>query len=320
MFLPRVNPAARTMLPDFFMSAYPLFQSEAVIMIKVLELPAGQDLSELSRELWVRKIGHQIRQNQQIQEIFLANPEHYPQLMQLVQDWHRGELAYTVEPEKTQPLNLNSGFKAVAQWPLTAVILIVSGLLTAMINFEPEPNWLASFTIVPFEQVRNGLAYLPLWQTLQTGEIWRLLTPAFLHFGALHLIFNSLWVWELGRLIERQQTTFHLMSLFLVSGISANLAQYLMGDILFGGLSGVVYGLLGYCWFWDRFARQPIFYIRKPVFVFLLIWLLFCMVGGASMLGFGEVANAAHVAGLVTGSLWALISVTLSGKSRFSQR
>ncbi|WP_086481358.1 rhomboid family intramembrane serine protease [Oceanospirillum sanctuarii] len=287
-------------------------------MIKVLELPVDQDLSELSRELWVRKIGHQIRQTSRTQEIFLAKPEDYPQLMQLVQDWHRGELAYTIEPESSeQTLNLKAGLQAAGHWPLTALILLISGLVTAMISFEPQPNWLASLTIVPFEQVRNGLAYLPLWQTLQTGEVWRLLTPAFLHFGALHLIFNSLWVWELGRMIERQQSTFNLALLFLVSGISANLAQYLMGDILFGGLSGVVYALLGYCWFWDRFARQPIFYIRKPVFVFLLIWLVFCLVGGASMLGLGEIANAAHVGGLVSGSLWALISVTLSGKSRF---
>lgn len=290
-------------------------------MIKVLELPADQDLSELSRELWVRKIGHQIRQNQHAQEIFLANPEHYPQLMQLVQDWHRGELAYTVEPESSeQSLNLKAGLQAAGQWPLTALILIVSGLVTALISFEPEPNWLASLTIVPFEQVRNGLAYLPLVQTLQTGEVWRLLTPAFLHFGMLHLIFNSLWVWEMGRMIERQQSTLRLALLFLVSGISANLAQYVMGDILFGGLSGVVYGLLGYCWFWDRFAQQPIFYIRKPVFVILLVWLVFCMVGGASLLGLGEVANAAHVAGLVTGSLWALLSVKLSGQSRLGHR
>jgi len=320
MFLPRVNPAARTMLPDFFMSAYQPFQSETVIMIKVLELPAGQDLSELSRELWVRKIGHQIRQNQQAQEVFLANPEHYPQLMQLVDDWHKGQLAYTVEPEKTNSHNLNKLIKMAVDWPLTALILLMSCLVTMMISIESQPVWLAGLSIVPFKQVFGGLSYQPLLPTLSDGDLWRLITPAFLHFGVMHLIFNSLWVWELGRMIERQQSTLRLLILFLVSGISANLAQYLMGDILFGGLSGVVYGLLGYCWFWDRFARQPVFYIRKPVFVILLVWLVFCMVGGASMLGLGDVANAAHVAGLVTGSLWALISVTLSGQSRLNHR
>lgn len=285
-------------------------------MIKVLELPADQNLSELSRELWVRKIGHQIRHNGPVQEIFLANPEHYPELMLLVQEWQRGDLAYTVEPEKSgRSLDWKLALSALAQWPLTALILLISGLVTAMITFEAQPVWLASLSIVPFKQVFAGLSYQPLLPTLQDGDLWRLITPAFLHFGALHLIFNSLWVWEMGKLIERQQSTLHLLLLFLISGISANLSQYMMGDILFGGLSGVVYGLLGYCWFWDRFAAQPIFYIRKPVFVLLMIWLVFCLVGGASMLGLGEVANAAHVAGLVSGSLWALIRVALSRRS-----
>ncbi|OOV86613.1 rhomboid family intramembrane serine protease [Oceanospirillum linum] len=289
-------------------------------MIKVLELPADKDLAELSRELWVRKIGHQIRQSETKQEIFLANPKDYPELLALVQDWQNGTLAYTIEPEKDPSEGLREGWAAMKQWPLTAIILLISGLITALISFEPNPNWLAHFTIVPFEQVNRGLAYLPLWPTLQGGEIWRLITPVFLHFGIMHLIFNSLWVWEMGRLIERQQSSGHLAVLFLVSGVIANLAQYIVGDILFGGLSGVVYALLGYCWFWDRFAASPQFFIRKPVFIILLVWLVFCLVGGTSMLGFGEVANAAHIAGLVSGSLWALISVKLSGKNRSNMR
>lgn len=285
-------------------------------MIKVLELPAGEDLSELSRELWVRKIGHQIRQTQNAQEILLANPEHYPELLQLVQDWQSGNLAYTIEPEASRSVDLKAGLTAMLQWPLTAAILLISGLVTALISFESEPVWLARFSIVYFEQVSQGLAYIPLWPTLQEGQIWRLISPAFLHFGAMHLIFNSLWVWEMGRMIERQQSTRHLAVLFLISGVVANLAQYMMGDILFGGLSGVVYALLGYCWFWDRFARKPEFYIRRPVFIILLVWLVFCLVGGASMLGFGEVANAAHVAGLISGSVWAWLMIQISGKGK----
>lgn len=282
-------------------------------MIKVLELPPEADLSELSRELWLRKIGHQIRQGAAAQEVFLANPEHYPQLMALVDDWQRGELAYTVEVPDNADSALKGTLVSMRDWPVTAALLLLSALATLLISFEARPDWLARLSIVPFQQVAQGLAYQPLLATLSEGQIWRLITPAFLHFGLLHLIFNSLWVWEMGRLIEKLQSSRQLLVLFLVSGIAANLAQYMVGDILFGGLSGVVYALLGYCWFWDRFSGQALFQIRKPVFVILLVWLVFCLFGGAGMLGFGEVANAAHIGGLVTGTVWAFVQVRLRG-------
>ena len=43
-------------------------------MIKVLDVPVDQDLSELSRELWARRISHQIRHESDHQEIWLADP------------------------------------------------------------------------------------------------------------------------------------------------------------------------------------------------------------------------------------------------------
>lgn len=278
-------------------------------MIKVLELPRDKDISELSRELWVRKIGHQIRQTADCHEVLLANPDHYPELLKLAHEWQQGTLAYTLVADEESSSPLEGAGTAMAQWPVTAFLLLASGLATALISFESQPEWLARLSIVPFAQVAQGLAYTPLLQALGNGDIWRLVTPAFLHFGLVHLIFNGLWVWEMGRMIERQQSSLHLGILFLVCGITANVAQYAVGDILFGGLSGVVYALLGYCWFWDRLSAKPLFYIRKPVFVILMIWLVFCLFGGASLLGLGEIANAAHVAGLISGSLWAWLTL-----------
>jgi len=285
-------------------------------MIKVLELPHNKDLSELSHELWARKIGHQIRQSKDSQEIWLANPKDYPALLVMVEEWQRGELAYTVDSEPPSFDGIKNGLTDALRWPLTFVLLLISALITALISFDSQSHILSALSIVPFHQVPQGLSYLPLEQALKAGDIWRLLTPTFLHFGLLHLIFNGLWVWELGRMIEKRQSTIQLAVLFLISAIGANLTQYMMGDILFGGLSGVVYALLGYCWFWDRLAHQPIFYIRKPVFILLLVWLVFCLVGGSSLLGFGNVANAAHIAGLVSGSLWAFILVKFKGEGK----
>ena len=55
------------------------------------------------------------------------------------------------------------------------------------------------------------LVFEPLTATFAQQAYWRLVTPMLLHFSWLHLAFNLLWVWELGRRIEK----LHGISLFL---------------------------------------------------------------------------------------------------------
>ena len=71
-----------------------------------------------------------------------------------------------------------------------------------------------------------------------------------------HLIFNCLWVYILGKEIEDFDGKWLFLILILITSASSNYAQYAFsGPSIFGGLSGVVYGLLGFVLFKKHFQE-----------------------------------------------------------------
>jgi GlpG protein len=127
-------------------------------------------------------------------------------------------------------------------------------------------------------------------------EPWRVLTPILLHFGALHLIFNLLWWWTLGSLIERAQGTLQLALLTVGVALVSNAAQYHVDGPAFGGLSGVVYGLMGYLWVYGLLNPYAGFRLRPAIVNFMLLWMVLGFTGLI-----GPVANTAHLVGLLAG-------------------
>jgi GlpG protein len=110
-------------------------------------------------------------------------------------------------------------------------------------------------------------------------------------------------MWELGTRVEQVMGHLNTVLLFLVIAIVSNSCQYLFGGPgLFGGMSGVVYGLLGFAWVaplaQPRWRIQP----ARGIMIFMVGWLVICMVGVVEVLGFGAIANAAHLGGLVCGA------------------
>ena len=78
------------------------------------------------------------------------------------------------------------------------------------------------------------------------SEYWRYVTPALIHFGLIHILFNGLWIWEFGSRLELRLGSIFTLNLFLAGSIAGNLLQsWWSGPSIFGGLSGVVYGLHG---------------------------------------------------------------------------
>lgn len=131
---------------------------------------------------------------------------------------------------------------------------------------------------------------------LAGGEPWRVLTPILLHFGGVHLVFNLLWWWILGGIIERFQSSFQLAMLTVGIGLLSNGAQFYASGPGFGGLSGVIYGLIGYLWLYGLVNPRAGYQLRPAIVNFMLVWLVLGFTGLV-----GPVANAAHLSGLLAG-------------------
>lgn len=132
----------------------------------------------------------------------------------------------------------------------------------------------------------------------------RLLGPAFFHFSWLHIVFNTMWWWQLGGSIEKAIGKFSLVNLLVVSALVSNLGQFLVDGPNFGGLSGVVYALVGYVWWMGWLMPEKGLSLSKPIIGFMLFWLL---LGYTSLMPI-NVANTAHLLGLVSGCLLAFIA------------
>lgn len=131
---------------------------------------------------------------------------------------------------------------------------------------------------------------------VRQGEVWRLFTPIFMHFHPLHLAFNMLWLWDLGRAIELQQSTRRLVSLVAAMAVLSNLGQFYFEGPRFGGMSGVVYGLLGYIWVQGHLDPRSGLFLHKQIAIMIMVWYVLCWTGLV-----GPVANMAHTVGLIAG-------------------
>lgn len=141
-------------------------------------------------------------------------------------------------------------------------------------------------------------------EAIERGQVWRLFTPMFLHLGYLHIIFNMIWLYQLGGLIELRKGRWALLALVLVSSAVSNLGEYFWelhqggpdALVIFGGMSGVVYALFGYAWMKSDYDPDSDIKIPTNTIVWMIGWMVLCMVEVIS-----NVANAAHLVGLIVG-------------------
>lgn len=133
------------------------------------------------------------------------------------------------------------------------------------------------------------------------GQVWRLITPMFIHFGMLHIALNMIWLWQLGGAIEFARGARVLLILVFSSALASNVAEFYATGPLFGGMSGVIFALLGYLWVQGRL--NPDFGIRlnPALFTMVMVWFVICWSGVLELIGI-RIANIAHTVGLFAGA------------------
>jgi len=142
---------------------------------------------------------------------------------------------------------------------------------------------------------------------IRQGQVWRLVTPIFLHGDLLHLLFNMIMFHLFARPIEMRKGAGALALMILLIALASNTAQGLApstwgplsGGPSFLGISGVVYGLMGYLWMKTVYDPGSGLYVNPSTVVFLLGWMTLGLTGVFQ--DTMPMANLAHLCGLLSG-------------------
>jgi len=266
-------------------------------MHRAVAVDAALDLRPFVRYLQSRAMPHHITEESGNLVVWARSETEAQLIAGLFAKWQSDQLDIPVGTEGTAAVPMFSG-KTLLQNLLSAawlapvsVLLIVVCLMVALISdLGADPMAVRGLFFPDLRQL--GLFDSPR-VFLQT------LTPALLHFGAVHLVFNLLWLWYFGRMIEPVLGWWRMLALVLLTAFGGNMAQYLWaGNGMFGGMSGVVYGLLGFIWMWQTLQPQSV--LRLPTAMITVFLVALVLMG---VLASGMIATAAHLGGLVSGML-----------------
>jgi GlpG protein len=263
---------------------------------RALSVAIDEDLKPLAAVLARHGVSHRIFEEGGRQVVLVEHAEQAEQVRSLYDAWRAGEVRIELAPRAT---GISQGFDV--RWsraPVTLFLILLSIAGFAVVYLNAPMTWISYLTFNPFSLAGGEIRFHPV-----DGQYWRLVTPVFLHFGWLHIVFNCLWLWELGGRVEQVMGRVNMLMLFLVIAAVSNVSQFVFGGPgLFGGMSGVVYGLLGFSWVAP--LVQPAWPIQpsRPIMLLMVGWLVVCMVGVVEVLGFGAIANAAHLGGLLCGA------------------
>ena len=216
-----------------------------------------------------------------------------------------------------------SGRRSKRQPPIgmaLLVICIVVFVLTGF-RFDPTSKVVQSLAFMAASWSPELLDLSP-WElstyNLRQGQIWRAITPAFLHMSFWHIIFNMSWLVMLGFNIERREGPTRFIVLVLASAICGNLLQGLMPStwdgtpvaptgtgliVPFGGFSGVAYGLFGFAWMKGTQRFIPEYMMPASTVIIVIGWFMLGVLGLDQELMGVSMANWAHGGGLVMGML-----------------
>ena len=190
--------------------------------------------------------------------------------------------------------------------PVTFGILIITTLVFMAIQIFRFSDSTAGATIFEF----GGLYGLFLKH--DPSQLWRLVTPIFVHIGWQHFLFNLFAIYIVGQLAEQVWGSWRFLLLYLLSGIMGNVfTLFLTPDVVAAGASTAVFGAFASIAVVGYFGHNP--YLKQmgqsyqALIVVNLIFNLFMP----------NVGIVGHIGGLVGGLLVAVFLPTLHEKNMF---
>jgi GlpG protein len=226
-------------------------------------------------------------------------------------------------PRKARPAEL---WRLAPQSQLTISLIVCSILVTLFFWSPPQRAFVGRVLFITGLIIdEKGYQWLrppPHLPEVRQGEVWRLVTPMFVHFDIPHLLFNMLWLYMLGSQIESRCGTGRFALLAILLAIASNTCQYYFSELsvgsggiqvtqsspVFGGMSGVVFGLFGYVWMKTVYEPTCGFTLGRGSVLLMLVWFCLCLSGAV-----GHIANMAHFVGLLLGIVSGYVSAWLNG-------
>ncbi len=147
----------------------------------------------------------------------------------------------------------------------------------------------------------HGALYGPL---VATGDWYRLISAAFLHYGPIHLGMNMLALWWIGRPLEAYLGPVRYLLLYLVSGLAGSAGALIANpEAVTVGASGAIFGILGAA---IVLERQQTYVLGGSALTLLIVNIAFTFaVPGISIGG--------HLGGLAGGAL-CILALSRFGK------
>lgn len=156
-----------------------------------------------------------------------------------------------------------------------------------------------------------GVGVFRVELALLAEQPWRLATSALVHSNSLHLALNVAGIWYFGRVLEARMGSlrFAVFVLFLLLG---SMSAQVFLDRPAIGLSGVWYGLFGYCFVIDHYESMDEV-IDESVSLLAWGWLLLCVV--TTYAGVFRVGNIGHFSGVCLGMSSAYVAHSFGGSA-----
>lgn len=196
--------------------------------------------------------------------------------------------------------------KVIKESPVTLFLLV----LTTLVFVAMQLIYFGNATST--QAIFNSGGMYGSYVMYDHSQLWRLVTPIFVHIGWEHFFFNMLTLYFVGQLAEQIWGHHKFLALYVLSGIVGNIFTLsFTPNVIAAGASTSLFGVFAAIMVAGYFGRNP--YLKelgRNYQVLILINLLFNLFTPS-------IGIAGHIGGLVGGVLCAIFLPTLVEKHMF---